>query len=53
MTPVGIVTLVPAGRERDQKFQNDVAECEGRLRFILTGWELSPVFGGEPFALHR
>lgn len=49
MSDVGILTFVPAGRDRDQGFRNDVAEIEGRLRFIFTGWHLNPVFGGEPF----
>jgi hypothetical protein len=48
MKDVAILTLGSAGTGGDAAFRNDVAELEGRLRFIFTGWELAPVFGGEP-----
>jgi hypothetical protein len=48
VTAAGVLTFVPGGTDRDQRFRNDVAEIEGRLRFILTGKQLNPVFGGEP-----
>lgn len=48
MKDTAILTLGPPGGAADAAFRNDVAEVEGRLRFILTGWHLAPVFGGEP-----
>jgi hypothetical protein len=48
VSDIGVLTIVPGGTEKDQRFRNDVAEMEGRLRFILNGFGFNPVFGGEP-----
>ena len=48
MKDVGVLIIGPPSRAADATFRNDVAALEGRLRFIFTGWELAPVFGGEP-----
>src|SRR5262245_25285175 len=48
MKDVGILVVGPPRSFVDATLRNEVADLEGRLRFIMTGWALHPVFGGEP-----
>ncbi len=45
----GILTFLPPGWRSDVTRRNDLFALEERLRFTLSGWQLAPALGGEPF----